>query len=89
MADFEFKEIGKLGKSILIQEMKGNDNLYFRVTKLYKTQDGEWRPTKQGVSIPLSECALLRDLLDDFIKKNGSPVSDTKQVYGSDITDIE
>ena len=66
--DFKFTELGKLGKSISVQEMKGNDTLYFRLTKMYKDDEGEWHPTKQGVSIPLSECVNLSNMLNGFIK---------------------
>jgi hypothetical protein len=66
--DFKFTELGKLGKSISVQEMKGNDTIYFRLTKMYKDDEGEWHPTKQGVSIPLAECTTLVGLLNSFIE---------------------
>ena len=66
--DFKFTELGKLGKSISVQEMQGNYALYFRLTRMYKDAEGEWHPTKQGVSIPLSECVNLSNMLNDFIK---------------------
>lgn len=70
MKDFEFKEIGKLGKSISVQEMKGNGNVYFRLTKLYKTDDGEWRPTNKGVSVPAEFCGSLCSMLKTFMDAN-------------------
>ncbi len=79
---FEFNEIGKIGKSISIQEMKGNDTKYFRLTKLYKDDEGNWHPTKQGVSIPLVECTTLMQYLQDFINKN--PMDGSK-ITGKDI----
>lgn len=66
--DFKFTELGKLGKSISIQEMQGNDTFYFRLTKMYKDEEGNWHPTKQGVSIPLAECNTLLKVLSGFIK---------------------
>jgi hypothetical protein len=89
--DFEFNELGKLGKSISVQEMKGNDTLYFRLTKMYKDDEGEWHPTKQGVSIPLSECITLSNMLNDFIKAHSDDlrVNDTPNDLTGDIKALE
>lgn len=84
MADFKFTEIGKLGNSISAQKMEGAGNVYFRITKLFKTADGEWKPTKQGVSIPAEQCPVLLDQLKNFIKENEKVIGERTQEFSGD-----
>jgi bacterioferritin (cytochrome b1) len=86
MKNFEFTELGKLGKSTSIQEMKNGDDLYFRITKLYKTEDGEWKPTNKGVSIPITECANLQIMLEKFM--NAHEIKAEKVDLASDINSL-
>jgi hypothetical protein len=89
--DFKFTELGKLGKSISVQEMKGNDTIYFRLTKLYKDDEGNWHPTKQGVSIPLSECNTLLKVLNIFIQAHSDDlgINDSPNDLTGDIKALE
>lgn len=82
--NFEFESLGMLGKSISVQKMTGNGSVYLRITKLYKNDDGEWKPTNKGISIPSEDVPLLVDLLNGFIKKEGIS-NEAKTVSGSDI----
>ena len=92
---FTFEPVCKLGESISVQKMTGNGQVYFRITKLYKEKEtSEWKPTKQGVSVPLERCQELYGALGQFIKENpiqSTPgVSDKVLTTGSDIVaDLE
>ena len=88
MADFKFEPLGMLGKSISVQKMTGNDQTYLRITKLYKAEDGEWKPSKQGVSVPVDLCFDLRNILNKFLAGQDEPVESKSDVVVSDISEL-
>ena len=88
MADFKFEPLGMLGKSISVQEMTGNDQVYLRITKLYKADDGEWRPSKQGISIPKDLCFELRNILNKFLEGEEAPQETKSDVVAADVSEL-
>ena len=83
MSEFKFEHICDLANGkIAISKMTGKDQLYFRITKQFRTDDGAWAPTKQGVSVPAENCVALYHALGQFIKDNG--ITDSAKSDDSD-----
>ena len=43
------------GKVIVAYDSKFKGTKTFQIRTLFEDEDGKWRPTKEGVSIPISE----------------------------------
>ena len=85
MSDFTFEPIGNLGKTISVQKMSGSSGVYLRITKLYKTDEGTYLPTKQGVSVPAQHVQTLLTYLEQFIRENQTFITEKTRV----VTDEE
>ena len=87
MADFTFEDLGKLGDSISVQKMEGGGSVYCRLNKLYRTPEGEYKPTAKGVSVPADQVPILQEILDTFMRENPIDEVDdgTSEVSGDEI----
>ncbi len=50
-----------LGSRIHIRLSKFRDRDYLDIRNFYETEDGEWKPTRKGIAVPV-------DLYDDLMK---------------------